>query len=349
MVTPTAIEAQLGLDLHSAFIVPCYAACLLAICFVAAATLGVLVQGLNRCYAGLKAAVTGAALLLMASGSVAFGQSTSMLAAEELRHLLHPATPLTLPDDVVVIPYDGQDPSSARRATKVLIPYQKYLELRQRAKQEDVDAARLAGTEFALSGSEHRLSLTDDDHLQVHGHIQIDVFRDTTVQVPFELGGGVLTNATVDGQPARIEVSKSSEQSSISAAPAEEGSSIELHVSGPGTHVFEFSVRLRLERSGGWRIAAGRLPAAPASVVTIHVPSGGTEVRLEGVKDQEAFETSEAGQEIQATLDPRKQFRVRWRPRVESAVTDRSLTVESTALLDIQEGRTARPLARRAG
>ena len=50
-----------------------------------------------------------------------------------------------------------------------------------------------------------------------------------------------------------------------------------LYVSGKGRHKLELAVRLKLSRQGGWRVAEGVLPAAPATALTITVPKPQTE------------------------------------------------------------------------
>ncbi len=110
-----------------------------------------------------------------------------------------------------------------------------------------------------------------------------------------------------------------------------------LHISGKGRHELAFAVRTRLERRGGWRVAEGMLPWAPASAMTITVPEKGTEVRLAHVPDRHSYETAQPGQKLETALGPAGAISIQWRPKVAEGQVDRSLTVRSSALLDVQE------------
>ena len=110
-----------------------------------------------------------------------------------------------------------------------------------------------------------------------------------------------------------------------------------LCVSGKGRHELTLAVRMRLERRGGWRVAEGMLPWAPASAVTLTVPEKGTEIRLAHVHDRHSYETAQPDQKLETALGPAGAISIQWRPKVAEGQVDRSLTVRSSALLDVQE------------
>ena len=110
-----------------------------------------------------------------------------------------------------------------------------------------------------------------------------------------------------------------------------------LHVSGKGRHELALSVRMRLERRGGWRVAEGMLPWAPASAMSVTVPEKGTEVRLAHVPDRHSYETAQPGEKLETALGTAGAISIQWRPKVAEGQVDHSLTVRSEALLDVQE------------
>ncbi len=110
-----------------------------------------------------------------------------------------------------------------------------------------------------------------------------------------------------------------------------------MHASGKGRHRLELAVRLRLSRQGGWRVAEGLLPTAPAAALEILVPKARTELRLGQVADRRQWETEKPDETIRTALGADGSVGIRWRPEVAQGETDRSLTVASAAVLDVQE------------
>ena len=110
-----------------------------------------------------------------------------------------------------------------------------------------------------------------------------------------------------------------------------------LHVSGKGRHKLELAVRLKLSQQGGWRVAEGVLPAAPATALTITVPKPQTELRLGQLADRRSYETEKPDEAIHTALGVDGAVSIQWRPKVAEGQVDRSLTATSNAVLDVQE------------
>ena len=162
--------------------------------------------------------------------------------------------------------------------------------------------------------------------------------------MPLPLTGGVLARADLDGKPAQLSITTvggpvaASKGAVAQAAPsAVPGSFVVLYASGKGRHKLDLQVRLHLEKQGGWRVAGGFLPAAPATSVTLKVPDAGTEVRLGAVRDRRSYETKAAGETIATALDSTGALSVQWRPKVAEGQLDQSLTAMSRGIFDIQE------------
>ncbi|MCY2988693.1 MAG: hypothetical protein NTY19_12605 [Planctomycetota bacterium] len=309
-----------------------------------------------------RAPFTGLAWLVLALSAA------SLIAAEPpppaaaidpaaLAELLEASKPIKLPDDAVIIPYDADNGlEGVRKAEQVLVPYAKYAELWNRAFPDKRLDVKPPVVPYSLAGATFRATLSSDEFLLLEGHLDLDVFSDKDVQVPLQLAGGVLAAATVDGKPARLQFVQPApvlqgqapaQQPAAQAAnvpvqtvvpaPAPDASFALLHLSGRGRQRLELAIRFALERRGGWRAVAGRVPVAPAAALAITVPAARTEVRLTGLADRDNYETTADNEKIETALPATGVFQLQWRPKVAEGQVDRSLTVDSQAVLDVQE------------
>ena len=253
--------------------------------------------------------------------------------------------PVTLPTDAVIIPYRAADgEQGVQSAEKVLVPYDTYVELWNRAYPDQRIDTKPLVTKYSLAGAEYQTALEGDEHLLVTGEMKIVQFTDDEVTIPLPLAGGVLARAVLDGKPARlsvVEVAGAAEQQQSEqiqrAAVEPPNTLLALRTSGKGRKSLEIALRLRLDRRGGWRIVNGLVPAAVATSLGVRVPEAQTEVRLGKVDDRRSYETETADEVIDTSLRRDGQFLIQWRPQVAAAEVDRSLTTESQAVLDIQE------------
>jgi hypothetical protein len=276
-------------------------------------------------------------------------------------------TPVKVPGDAILVPYDAKAAHGVEDASRLLVPYDKYVELWNRAYPDKKLEAAPPPASYALAGASYGTTLSGEESLTIDGRMTIDVFSGEYVSIPLGLEGGVLSRAELDGKPARLSVTAAAPPSLPQAAvaansaadpfaqqlPAQSDNSapkggwrpavaamrpvLLLHISGKGRHELAFSVRMRLERRGGWRVAEGMLPWAPASAVTFTVPEKGTEVRLAHVPDRHSYETAQPNQKLETALGAAGAISIQWRPKVAEGQVDHSLTVRSSALLDVQE------------
>ena len=268
-----------------------------------------------------------------------------------LIELLTPPKPIRLPADAVIIPYDAeQGTDGLKNADKVLVPYAKYVELWNRAFPDKKLQAKPPITAWSLAGATYEATLSGDDYLLVTGRLEVDVYTERPVQVPLRLSGGVLTSATIGVKPARLQLVQPAPQpapqpgqqqqqavQTVQASAPPDPVFAVLHLAGKGRQQLALQIRLRLERRGGWRVAVGRLPTAPAAGLTLTVPAAGTEVRLAGLADRGEYETAADNQQIATALSDDGRLNLQWRPKVAEGQVDRSLTVASEAVLDVQE------------
>ncbi|MCL6501268.1 MAG: hypothetical protein K6T86_01200 [Pirellulales bacterium] len=307
-----------------------------------------------------------AALVLagMALGALASGQAALAQGPQQSENQEHPLPPVQVPEDAVLIPYDPTDPDGWKRADKLLIPYDKYVELWNLAHPERRLTEPEPPADFALAGSRYELRLLDAEDLVVAGDVELQVFVDRLVSVPLALAGAVISEATLDGQPARLSVALpagdtqqplqaqqgpqaqgggerwTSPQQPQGAAGARaalpEGAVFLVHLTGRGSHRLQLSMRVRAERRGGWRRVQVQLPAAIAAALDVVVPQAGTELRL-GAATTAVLETARPDERVESVLGGGGLLSLEWRPHVAAAAVDQSLTARSRAVFDVQE------------
>jgi hypothetical protein len=267
--------------------------------------------------------------------------------------------PVAVPADAVIVPYDPEKPLSEVAGQKLLVPYAKYVELWNLAHPDKkLEAATPPPAQYAIAGTAYEATLASGDFLALVGKLEIDVFTDKPIAVPLALAGGVLEKATVDGQPARLQVVEASGMrehpgQAANPQPAEPNREADasrspnagglpprmllLHLSGKGRKSVQLNIRLGLSRQGGWRIVHGQLPVGPAAALTLMVPGAGTEVRLANVADKAEFDTTADNEKIETTLFESGLVDVQWRPKVAEGMVDTALTAQSLALFDVRE------------
>ena len=345
-----------------------FTACLLVLVYLLLAAVRWLGRCCDRCLAafggmarGSAVATTGRILLVaglgMLPGRVMAQEGPPEFDPRPLVDLLLPPDPVDLPEDAVIVPYDpDQGDEGIRNATRVLVPYTTYQKLWNRAHPAKRLDTVPPVVPYALAGATYQATLGGGEFLELQGSWDIEVFSDQPVQIPLLLQHALITAARLDGQPAQLRIVSSASDSLGGDVPvsAEEEATrqtsppsatrpaapeplVLLHVKGRGTKRLELTIRIPLERRGGWRVVSARIPAAPAASLTLQVPAAGTEVRLPDLADQTDFETDVDDARIETALPMTGDFHLQWRPRVAEGIVDRSLTVESEAVLDVQE------------
>jgi autotransporter-associated beta strand protein len=261
--------------------------------------------------------------------------------------------PVIVPGDAIIVPYDVKSEAGVKDADHLLLPYDRYVELWNRAHPDKKIDAHPAPLPYALSGATYRAVLEGQETLNVAGQMQIDVLTDGYVSVPLDFRGGVLARADLDGKPAQLNVGAGTGPGGVTKggkpAAAMDATLLVLQVSGKGTHKLELELRLKVGKQGGWRGTTGWLPIAPAATVTFRVPQPQTEVRLGQVVDRDSearagqavdrrvLETQQPDEIVETALGPDGILQVQWRPKVAEAEVDRGLTVQTAGLLDVEE------------
>jgi len=341
-----------------------YAACLLIPYYLVAGAARWLAQKFRGM--PMSAAVATVAVIVVV-GTILLMGTVAALAAEPAMppyviQLAPPPEPVNVPDDAILLPYDPASKGGVQAADRLLIPYDRYVELWNLAYPDKPIGAKEPPAPYAPAGASLAAVLKGEEYLLFEGYIYIDVYAEGYVTVPLPLAGGVLAKADLDGKPARLAVVQAEPMPAPSSpdrkvggtpqgansAPAQDArgltpaarppsSFVVAYVSGKGRHRLDLVVRMKLEKRGGWRVAEGRLPAAPATALAIRVPEAGTEVRLGGVADRSAYETKAADETIATAVGAAGAISIQWRPKVAEGQVDLTLTADSAADLQVQE------------
>lgn len=262
-----------------------------------------------------------------------------------LQPLLQPRPPIRIPDDAVVIPYDPDSPQWQAQARRVLVPYERYVTLWNRAHPNQKLAAEPAQPAFAFAGANYQTTLQTDEHILLTGTVEIAVFSDQPVEVPLALDNAVVTSARLDGEPARFKASvpraapepKQQQQAPSSSDAPAATPVLSLMVAGKGNHRLELSLRVATQRRGGWRRANATIPHAEATAVELNAPRAGTTVRRALATKTLTRTTETAGETLPLGLPRNGRFDVSWRAEVSPGSVDQALTARSTALVDVRE------------
>lgn len=309
--------------------------------YLVAGALQAFLKRCPQCASWLPSCATrpiGAALLCLAALLVSpsvYGQSPAAKA-------LAVGPPVKVPADAIIIPYDPEVEDGTSKAEKALVPYEKYVELWNLAFPEKKLRDPKLPTPFALAGAAWQGTLASNEQLTLQGVIEIDVFDDQPVQIPFPLTGGVLETATLDGKPARLQIvqpqaAPAQAQAALPGAQPLGDAMLVVHAQGQGRKKLTLMVRLPLTQQGGWRIVDAKIPSAPAASLAVTVPHPQTEVRVTGIADRAAYDTTEANEKLETVIAPDGALSLRWRPRVSEGQVDADLVAYSRAVLDVRE------------
>ena len=285
-------------------------------------------------------ALTAAAVVIILGGLACDSPTASAQdLGEILKPLLEDDKPVRIPDDAVVVPYDPSDEQGRETAAKVLVPYQRYVELWNLAHPDQKIGQQQKEQAFSYAGASYEVLLEDADHITVKGTLAIELYADQPADVPLALQDGVITSALLDGKPARLKANQPSpppadQQQAAVPLPA---ALLTLLVEGKGRHQLEVSVRVAVTRQGGWRLASAIIPYAEATAVRLMIPQAGTNVRRTVGAATLSDVTKNDNESIDATLLDGGRFEVTWRARITPGSVDQALTANSVALIDVRE------------
>ena len=245
-----------------------------------------------------------------------------------------------LPNDAIVIPFDAKDPKGREKADRLLLPYEHYLNLINKAEQGSKLKPIDSPVDFVISSAQYDVQLTLQDDVSIQGKLVIELLTDDPVSIALPLMGGALANATVDGKPAKLQFQQlgnarqGNKNRSRKTSPT--SSIVQLHLEGRGSKTLEFTVQIKPIRQGGWRMLNARLPVGMTRGLNINSLEELTEVRLNSDSDRRSIEAT-ANQKIATVLSADGSLRLQWKPSTATQAVDQSLTAKSEAIFDVRE------------
>ena len=296
-----------------------YAALILVVCaFVCAGWHGLVARIRPNVTQGSVAAAI--AIAIASISGAAFGQETPSSGQDA------ESPPVTIPPDAIVIPYDPDAPAAA--AESLLVPREEFDRLTKWANPEAIPDAP-SPAPFAWTGAQYEAVLGDDEAFLARAEIGIEVYSADAVTIPLALEGGVLTQATLDGEQAKLRLARPEDG-------AAEGLLV-LETQGVGPRKLNLSIRFTTQTQGGWRIVSGRIPSSPVTKISLSAPKAGTEIKFESAIGRFSRETQKDGESFTSSLGGDGRARFEWRPKLAVTQVDRRLSARSSALFDIQE------------
>jgi hypothetical protein len=231
--------------------------------------------------------------------------------------------PVEIPADAILVPFDDKAPKVPREQERILVPYAAYTQLLQLANPDDsISPPPRLPAEYSVSNMRYSSQLNKDDILALQLDVDVVLYTDRSLLIPFGLSDAVLVSVQWDNTPAATKM-----------AP----NAFTVVAKGKGQHHLQAVIHIPVKRQGGWRVVNASVPSAAQGVLRIDVPLADTELRVQGVADAEQRETKQANQIIETALNRSGQLSLQWRPKVTENQTDFGLTAKTYQQVSFME------------
>ncbi|MDP6543823.1 MAG: hypothetical protein QGH60_07505 [Phycisphaerae bacterium] len=282
-----------------------YAVCLLVLLY----SIVGLYRTIASAAAGGKYLARGTALLAVLATLLATGATAS--AGGEVRG---PAVSKTPP---VVIPYDG-DPTKADTASKVLLPYKRFVKLWNLSHPDrkielpgsrivSSDKVSLAGVTYSVVVADKKMNITLQAELTARGK--------GWAVLPMEISGLAVTTATLAGKPARLQVGPKG---------------MVLAVQAPVSGKFVLTAVTTPKYVGRKGSVNFSLPLLPLAVMKVRLGDPDLELEAPGIDGVLTSEKVGGGVLWTVPLGSARKVALRWSPKAGTGAADRTLSVSAT-------------------
>jgi hypothetical protein len=213
----------------------------------------------------------------------------------------------------VVVPYEG-DPTKANQSTKVLVSYERFVELWNASHPDDPIEMPPAGSRVSVAGATAQVEITSE-RVELTLRAQVAVQGKQAAMLPMPFAGVAVESAQFAGKPAPLRAGVSGMVLAL-----EGGSSGELVVRALGVPKLE----------GRRGEANFSIPPLPAAVMTVRLPSEDLELDAPGIEGALSRKTVAGGAEWTVPLGLRRDVKLRWSPRAGRGGADKTLTAAAT-------------------
>ncbi|MGI6354677.1 MAG: hypothetical protein ACOX6W_06230 [Lentisphaeria bacterium] len=233
--------------------------------------------------------------------------------------LVKPA-PMPLPEDAIIVPYDGRP---ERLLPERLLPYTFYQRLRTGAQPPPFLPAPALFTTV-----KYEATLTDDDTMTITARLQAVIPAATTAPLPTLSYQNVL--------PGRITANGNAVPAWTTPGLT---SGLAIAALPPGKHTLEMTWLATIVRQGGWRQVEIALPAPTPAILVITPPEHGAEIAVRSQHLAWTQRVEQGASPLEVAVDGGL-FTLQWRLPATAGNLDDALTVESAIDLIVGESAT---------
>ncbi len=216
-----------------------------------------------------------------------------------------------LPKAPIIIPYEG-DPAAAEKSQKVLVPYQQYIELWNRAHPQDPIEMPSSAPFLAIGAANYSVTI-GDERLELLLTARIQTFGKGWPVLPLPLSGIAVQEAALDGQAVSLQMGP-------------QGLVLPLHAGVSGTLTLRgITTPKYTGRKGTVELT---LPPLPAAVMTIRLPQPDLVLQVTGAEGMVSHQTETGTNQWSVPLGSARTIKLEWFPKIGTGVADRTLSAE---------------------
>ena len=237
-------------------------------------------------------------------------------------------TPVPLPDDAVIVPYDGRP---TQLLPERLLPYSMYQRLRQGTQPPPFSPAPALFTTMGYTAI-----LDEGDTLVITARMQAVIPAIAAAAKP-EASAPALPGLTYQNVlPGRISANGRTAAAWVAPGPP---ACLSIASLPPGKHDLEITWLAAVTRQGGWRQVSIALPAPAPATLAITVPEQGAEIAVRGRRQAWTERVQAGSPPIDIAVDG-DLFTLQWRLPTAQNRTDDTLAAESAIDLIVGESAT---------
>jgi len=246
---------------------------------------------------------------------------------------------MSIREQNIYIPYDKLRQVFEKHGRGVFLPYEKFQELWQAAREETKPAADPKPPVGALITEIENEATVARDVVRVKALLKIEILAEGWNEIPLRLADAAITSATLDGQPARIIGSPSQNYKLLVEKKGKQPEQIEL--------TLEYAKAIT--RMPGQNSVSFQSPQAPVSRWRVRIPESGVKVNIHPLiaateepaevdggtgEDEPAAETV-----VLAFVGAAPMVRIDWTPKAEGATGLKALvSVQAQQQVHLAEG-----------
>ncbi|HEX41991.1 MAG TPA: hypothetical protein ENN81_08020, partial [Phycisphaerales bacterium] len=217
------------------------------------------------------------------------------------------------PSGTLIAPYQG-DPTLAATTSKVLVPYDRFIELWNQAHPEDRIDGISPGVDISLADVRYTI-VVGQERLDLSLAADVRIFGRGPVVLNLPVADLAIVEAAFGGQPIQVHVGP-------------KGNLVMLD--GPHTGRLTVKALARPEWLGQRGSAAFSLPPLPGALMQIHLPDDSLVPEIEGLDGILASQTIDGRKTWAVGLGLTRRITLRWAPQAGGGAADQTLSAECT-------------------